>query len=572
MKQSCRSLGWVMAITLALAIPSAAKPGFGTISGIVLDPSGTPQMGATVWLISEDASGRTVSQLLSNQRGAFFNDRLKPGQYSLRVSLPGFLPAMERHVAVMANLTTLLRVQVDSIFSSLDSLRRQSDAPVEPDDWKWVLRSSAATRPILQWRDGDIDLADGALAKDVPQPQRPRGLLEVTSGSLRPGSPSNLPDSPATEMSYDQRLGALGRLLLAGQMSYERGASGAFATVWLPSGSFENGPQTTFVMHQTNVGLNNLMFQEIRVDHSEQLALTDRLALRAGAEFLRAGVASSTSAVHPHAELDAKLSRTWTAAVLATANPSLNQQGQSDALQSAITQLDSLPAVLFRNGQPVFEGNWHQEASVKHKWGERASFETAAFHDVSKHQAIFGIGPAANPDFFQDSFSNAFLYDGGRTSSWGGRAAYRQKISSGLEFAAVYSWAGALSPQGDLATSSSADLRNSFVTRNHHSLAARVSGKMPRTGTTFAASYKWISGTTLSRLDSYAEAMYQMEPNLHLSVRQPLPGFGLGGHWEALADFSNLLDQGSVPVNGQDSRMVLIPVVRSFRGGVSFQF
>jgi hypothetical protein len=560
-----------MAITLALAIPSAAKPGFGTISGIVLDPSGTPQMGAVVWLISEDAGGRTVSQLLSNQRGAFFTDHLKPGQYSLRVSLPGFLPAMERHVGVMANLTTLLRVQVDSIFSSLDSLRRQTESPAEPDDWKWVLRSSTATRPILQWREGDVDLADGTLVRDVPQPQRPRGLLQLTSGSLRPGSPSNLSDSPATAMSYDQRLGALGRMLLAGQMSYERGASGAFASVWLPSGSLENGPSTTFVLRQANVGLNNLMFQEMRVDHSEQLALTDRVSLRAGAEFLRVGIESSTSAVRPHAELDAKLSRSWTATVVATANPSANQPVQTDALQSAIAQLDSLPAVLFRGGQPVFDGSWHQEASVKHQWGERASFETAAFRDASRHQAIFGTGLANNPDFFQDAFSNAFLYDGGQTSSWGARAAYRQKISSGVEVAAVYSWAGALSPQGELA-SSLADLRDSFATRNHHSLAARVSGKMPHTGTTFAASYKWISGTTLSRLDSYAEAMYQLEPNLHLSVRQPLPGFGLGGHWEALADFSNLLDQGSVPVKGQDARMVLIPVVRSFRGGVSFQF
>src|SRR6202047_1016773 len=120
MKSTCRTLGWVMVVVVALAAPAAAKPGYGTISGIVLDPSGTPQMGATVWLISEDAGGRTVSQLLFKQHGAFFTDRLKPGKYSLRVSLPGFLPAMERHVSVIADLTTLLRVQVDSLFSSLD--------------------------------------------------------------------------------------------------------------------------------------------------------------------------------------------------------------------------------------------------------------------------------------------------------------------------------------------------------------------------------------------------------------------------------------------------------------------
>src|SRR5260370_36537733 len=191
MKLAGKTLVWVVVIVLAMASSIAAKPGFGTISGIVLDPSGTPQMGATVWLLSEDAGGRPVSQLLSNQTGAFFTDRLKPGKYSLRVSLPGFMPAMEQHVSVIANLTTLLRVQVDSIFSSLDTLRRQSDVPAEPDNWKWVLRSSAATRTILQWRDGNVDLASGTVVADSPRSQRPRGLVQVTNGALQPGSSSN---------------------------------------------------------------------------------------------------------------------------------------------------------------------------------------------------------------------------------------------------------------------------------------------------------------------------------------------------------------------------------------------
>jgi len=68
-----------MVAVLALAASAAARPGYGTISGVVLDPSGTPQMGASVWLISEDAGGRIVAQILSNQYGAFFTDHLKPG-------------------------------------------------------------------------------------------------------------------------------------------------------------------------------------------------------------------------------------------------------------------------------------------------------------------------------------------------------------------------------------------------------------------------------------------------------------------------------------------------------------
>src|ERR1019366_8006178 len=194
-----------MAIPLILAGSAAAKPGYGTLSGVVLDPSGTPQMGATVWLISEDAGGRIISQQLSNQHGAFFNDHLKPGKYSVRVSLAGFLPAMEHHIGVAANLTTLLRVQMDSIFASLDTLRRKSDLPAEPDDWKWVLRSWAAPRTILKGRDGDADPADNTLNADFPPIQSPRGLLQLTNGALRPDSLSSLSNSPATAMSYAQK-------------------------------------------------------------------------------------------------------------------------------------------------------------------------------------------------------------------------------------------------------------------------------------------------------------------------------------------------------------------------------
>src|SRR6202158_5692067 len=463
MKPAGKTLGWVMVIVLVVAGSTSAKPGYGTISGVVLDPAGTPQMGATVWLISEDAGGRTVSQLLSNQHGAFFTDQLKPGKYSLRVSLPGFLPAMERHVGVIANLTTLLRVQMDSVFSSLDTLRRQSDAPAEPDDWKWVLRSSAATRTILQWRNGDSDLASTTPLADSPRSHRAHGLVQLTSGALQPGSPSNLSDSPATAVSYDQGLGAIGRLLLAGQMSYQRGASGAFATIWLPSGVLGSGPDTTFVMRQSKVGINDLAFQEMRFDHSEQLALGDRLALRAGAEFLHVGILSPASAIRPHAQLDANLAPGWTASFLVASSTADVRSAHSDALQSALTELDSLPMVLFRDGRPVFEGRWHEEASLKHTLGERASIDTAAVLSAARHQAIFGSGPASSPDFLQDTFSNTFLYDGGALNSWGARAAYRQTLSSSLELAALYSWAGALSPQGNL-TPTAADLRDSFTT------------------------------------------------------------------------------------------------------------
>src|SRR5580692_6873391 len=104
MKLNYRTLGCVVVIVLVLGVSASAKPGYGTLSGVVVNPSGTPQMGATVWLISDDGGGRTISKLLSNAHGAFSTDHLKPGNYAVRVSLAGFLPAMERHIAVAAEL------------------------------------------------------------------------------------------------------------------------------------------------------------------------------------------------------------------------------------------------------------------------------------------------------------------------------------------------------------------------------------------------------------------------------------------------------------------------------------
>ncbi len=238
-----------------------------------------------------------------------------------------------------------------------------------------------------------------------------------------------------------------------------------------------------------------------------------------------------------------QLAPNLTATLIAAANPPSEQWGRTEHLNRRSTNWIAFRLSCSTTAAPSCEGGWHQEISVKRKMDDQSTFEVAAFHDSRRNRSRFRTGPAANPEFVQDAFSPAFLYDGGNSSSWGTRAAYCQKLSDDLEFAAIYAWAGALTPGGEL-NSAATELRDSFMTSNHHSLAARISGKIPHSGTQFSASYKWVSGTTLSRMDEFGEAAYQMDPNLHLSIRQPLPGFN--GRWEALADFSNLLAQGYV--------------------------
>jgi len=558
-----------MTAAILLAAASAyARPGYGKLAGIVVDPTGTPQMGATVWVVAESAGSATTLELLTNQRGQFSTERLLPaGFYTVRVTLAGFLPAMERHVHISSNLTTLLKVQLDSIFASLDRLRRHPQPPVDPDEWKWVLRTSAATRPVLQWVDGEV-VSDGELpAGEAARQRRPRARLELTNGARRPGSVSNLADAPATAFAYDQKLGRQNRLLLAGQMSYERSAAAGIAITWLPAGSLAAGPETTLVLRQSKLGPAGPTFRGLRMEHSSGFALGDHFTLHYGAEYVLAGLGPATSWLRPRGELDARLSPNWRAAVLVASRPT--DELRSNELQSVLAELDTFPALLWRNGRPVLEGGWHEELAFERRLGPHASLAGAAFRDRAQHLAVFGRGPAPNPEFFQDFFSNGFLYDGGASSSWGTRMAYRQKLREDLDLTAVYAWAGALALEDPTAA---VDLRDVLRTRYRHSLAARVSGRLPHLGTRMAASYKWLSAPVVSRQDIFGETTYQLDSYLNLSIRQPLPGFLMSGKWEALADIRNLLAQGYVPVSSRDGQILLVPAFRSFRGGVSFQF
>jgi hypothetical protein len=565
-----KALGWVSLLTLLAALSVHAGPNYGKLSGVVVDPSGRPQMGATVWILAEDASGAGTLQLLTNQHGVFSTDRLLPGLYSVRVTLTGFLPGIERHVRVSPNLTTLLKIELDSVFASLERLRRHPTQSTDSDDWKWVLRTSAATRPVLQWADGEVVSEDESTPAEAARQRRSRGRVELTSGARRPGSVSNLADSPATAFSYDERIGRASHLLVAGQMSYERAVAASIATLWLPSGDAGNGPVTSLVLRQSKLGPNGPTFRGVRMEHADQLALGDRFVLHYGAEYVLVGLGPSSSALHPRGELEMRVSPNWRASLMVATRPwSSDDDLRSGALQTALAELDAFPAVLWRNGHPVLEGGWHEEVAVERRLGAHATLQAAGFRESAQHLAVFGRGGTTNPDFFKDSFSSGFLYDGGASNSWGTRLAYRQKLSDDLEIAAVYAWAGALSLEDPAAN---VDLRDAMQTRYRHSLAGRVSGRIRKTGTRMAASYKWVDGSIVSRQDIFGETAYQLDPFFNVSVRQPLPNFFNGGRWEAQADFRNLLAQGYVSVNGRDGRVVLVPAFRSFRGGVSFQF
>lgn len=558
---------WLLVLAGAFA-PAAAGQQFGKLSGTVVDPAGIPQMGATVALSLNDLANTSVLRLLTNDKGSFLAARLAPGLYTIRVTLAGFLPAMERNVRIEPNLTTILKIEMGTIFSSLDTLRRKGKGEqTDADEWAWVLRTSASTRAILRFAEGEATLASDPVSGERTTPHRPTARVELTAGARRPGSVSNLADAPATGIAYEQAIGLAGRMTFAGQASYERSAAMGFATTWLPSGEIGRGPETTLVLRQANLGPVRTPFRGVRLEHNNQLNVV-RLSVNYGAEYLLASVGTSTSSLRPSAQINYQINPNLRASVNLASRPWTHNHGQTNALQSALQELDAFPTVLLRDGRPVMEGGWHEEISLERKFNENASLTAGVFRDRSNHTALFGRGLAAQADFLQDFYSDAFAYDGGGSGSPGSRVAYKQKLPDGTELVFLYAWAGALVP---VENPESLLLRDALESRQRHSVAARITTRLPRTGTQLSASYKWLSGPVAARHDAFGEVAYQVDPFLNLSVRQPLPSL-FSTKVEALADFRNLLAQGYVPVNTADGRVVLIPAFRTFRGGFSFQF
>ncbi|MGA8101544.1 MAG: carboxypeptidase-like regulatory domain-containing protein, partial [Candidatus Acidiferrales bacterium] len=184
-----RSLHFGALLLVMAALPGCAEAaGLGSISGLVVDPSGTPQMGATVLISGEALITAAPEELLTNVSGRFLSDTLRPGLYTIRVTLAGFLPAIQQHILVTGDHTTLLQIGVGSLLSSFEGLRKQPKQTVASDEWAWVLRSTTGTRTILRFDDSGVVMVDYPTGREAAMADQPRGEVELIDGARHPGS------------------------------------------------------------------------------------------------------------------------------------------------------------------------------------------------------------------------------------------------------------------------------------------------------------------------------------------------------------------------------------------------
>jgi hypothetical protein len=555
----------LLIVTVGLVFPVAAADKPGSISGYVHNASGVPQMGALVEVLGSAA--RTL-KVVTDENGFYSAVGLLPGNYNIRVSAPSFLPSERDRVGLRAGASLIVNLTLNTLFQAIQMAPLRG--PADEDDWKWVLRS-VANRPILRVLEGSSPSVASSSEQDNHEI---KGTLSFVAGSPSEGFGSA--SDVSTGFSVERSIFSSGTVAVRGNVGYGGGSPAAVLRASYTH-KMDNGsqPQLAFTMRRLaapDINLHSAALQALSLTTSDDITLGDVLELRFGSEIQTIQFMGRVTAFRPFGSADLHLSpNTIVEYRYATSQPDSRMDKGFDTAPADLSE--SGPHVSIAGYSPALERAHHHELSVSRRVGKN-NLQMAVYSDRVADPALTGVGDftVENAEVLPDLYSGTFTYRGKELHTRGLRVVLQRKLSSDVTATLDYGYGGVL----DLAKDDVRleDARESIVISDRHSLAAKVSGTVPRAGTRLVASYRWISGQALTPVDMFNASAGQSDPYLNIFFRQPIPGTSfLPGHMDALIDVRNLLAQGYVPLIGQDKHTVyLVQSARSVRGGVAFTF
>lgn len=584
-------------LSALLAIAGRAEGGdlslpvTGNLLGSVVDAVGTPQRGATVRVFNKYQ--QLVSKTVTAPDGRFAFASLPVDLYSVRVALASFLPAARDRVAVRPGANSVLQIHLTTLFSSIE-VKYNLPGAAMTDDWKWVLRSSPATRLITRYLPDE--------PPPGPQPRKPiftgtRAMVSLSGGgggSL--DSELGLPDvgtgfALATNLLGDNELqfgGAFGQNTTLGVPAmglcaiYRRDDGSGFGAppeVTLTMSQFgllgpqqlgsAAGGQLPTILRTMSFSIYNVVdaFDDVHIEYGMTAESVDYL--------------QHTSRVSPFARMTVSLApgHKIVAAYSDGARPdelTKHQQeqvaqadapGASDDLANTANTMTRLPQISNRDGMLELQRTQSYEIGYTSTSHSR-TYSVSAFHEVVSNGRLNVAGtltPLNSEDLLWDGVSPAASYNIGNYTRNGYIASADQQIDDMLDFQAAYGRMGGFAvDEGGLAT-----LRDGM----HNVAAAGIKVHAPVAGTRIVANYGWVDAGTVIPMHAFTTQNIYISPGLNLSVRQPLPSpFGMSGHFELTADIRNLLAQGYLPVSAGSHSLIVVQAPRIIRGGVNFIF
>ena len=124
-----RKLGYFV-VLVGLALPMWSADRTATISGYVRNGQGVPQMGAVVDVLG---TALRTFRVFTDDQGFFAATGLPPGNYSVKVSAPAFLPTLRERVNVKAGAGILLNLTLTTLFDAVQFAPRNGST--DNGDW-----------------------------------------------------------------------------------------------------------------------------------------------------------------------------------------------------------------------------------------------------------------------------------------------------------------------------------------------------------------------------------------------------------------------------------------------------
>jgi hypothetical protein len=592
-----KTLGGVVGGLILLSLPAecagiSAPRLSGEISGLVTDAGGIPQMGATVLLFNRQ--DRLFQRALTNDRGTFAFHMLLPDIYSIRVSLASFVPAIRGNILVEPGMRSVLTVSLATLFSSIQLVPLSAQQrSLMSDEWKWVLRTSSATRPVLRMLPGGMSENEHTVAGAHHIFSDTRGMLKVSAGDGGPAAGSGTEADLGTAFALATSLYGNNQLQFSGNLGYAAQSgmpSAAFRTSYSRTGS----PEVSLTMRQLYlpgrlgeaiVGSGGALpaLRTTSLNFSDRAQLSDNLAFEYGFSLDSVSFLDRLNYFSPFARLTYSLDESTDLEFTYTsgnARPDLGPaQGGPDAeLQRDLNSLALFPRVSLRAARAQVQRGEDFELAYKHQSGSR-QYEMAAYRESVSNAALTVDAPDGmyvGGDILPDLVSGSSIFNAGNYQTFGYTASVTQSAGEHLSGTLMYGSGGVLTAERRTIESTSPDdLRSMIHASRRHAVTAQVSAVSPRSGTHFIASYQWADNRwAVTPGHLYSTQTVRPVPGLNLYIRQPIPTFaGLPWRMEATADLRNLLAQGYLPLSLSDGRQVLLmQTPRSFRGGLSFIF
>ena len=579
------------------SFPMGAVKMSGSIAGIVRDNTGIPQMGATVFLFNRYE--RMVQRAFTNERGAFGFDTLAPDLYAVRVNLASFVPALKQKIAVQPGMQSLLYINLATLLSSIELVYvLPGQGAMMSDDWKWTLKSSASTRPILRVLP-QVSISDprppqrtmGAIFSDT------RGLFEVSAGDN--GSIDGSIDDPTWQPDLGTTF-ALATSLFGNNQLQVSGNVGHATRSGIPAASFRTsyrhegqGPEISVTLRQvflpTRSGLIGSGQQDglpalrtLSVGMIDRLELTGDLHLEYGMSLDSVTFFDRVNYFSPFARLtyEAGAPGTVRAAYSSGAPPAelFSRSGEAEGgLHQDLNALSMVPRISLRENRIRVQRTQTMEIGLEKKINGLTANLTGYRETVSNGALTMSADDDFAPtgDVLPSFASRASTFNTGTFERYGYAAGVTQSLGDKVEVGASTGRSGVLvADSTPLESGAASDIRSKIHTGQRYWAVVRVSATLPVLGTQISSSYQWIDSNALLPSHLYLTQRAYADSGWNIHIRQPIRSFpGAAGRLEATADLRNLLAEGYLSLPSNDSRRVLLmQSPRAIRGGLSFIF